>query len=176
MTRKTILSMAAGLLVAAATPAWGQADLNDLEMAHAAVTASDIDIAYAHLALALSTDAAVRNFAQRMIDDHGTINGRVYALAKKLGVTAQDNALSRSLRADARGIVDELSGLRGRAFDRRYLENELAYHEVVNGAVANAFIPNARNAEVRKLFEEALIVFRGHEEHVRQLTMLAEGS
>lgn len=91
-----------------------QADLNDLEMAHVAVTASNIDIRYAHMALALSENEEVRRFAETMIRDHSAVNGQVAALAKKLNVQAQDNAMSRQLEADAAGVLDRLSRLRGR--------------------------------------------------------------
>ena len=40
------------------------AELNDLEIAHTAYTADNIDIRYAHLALAISTNPAVREFAR----------------------------------------------------------------------------------------------------------------
>lgn len=161
--------VAAGLAAFGVVPVAAQKPLNDLEMAHVAVTASDIDIAYAHLALALSSNAQVRNFAETMIRDHGTVNGKVAELAKKLGVTAQDNALSRKLREDSRRMVDELSGLRGAAFDRRYMENELAYHQTVNGVVANDFLPKLQNTEVKAAFEQALVIFRGHEKHAEML-------
>jgi predicted outer membrane protein len=39
----------------------------------------------------------------------------------------------------------------------------------VNGVVADAFIPNIENAEVKKAFEAALAIFRGHEHHAAQL-------
>jgi putative membrane protein len=127
------------------------------------VTASNIDVAYAHLALALSENPATRAFAETMIRDHTAVNGQVVALARKLNVQAQDNAMSRQLQADARRIKDEMLRLRGNAFDRYYAENELAYHETVNGVVADAFIPNIENAEVKQAFQAALTVFRGHE-------------
>ncbi len=164
---------AAGLSVAG--PLCGQADLNDLEMAHVAVTASNIDIAYAHLALALSESPAIREFAETMIRDHSAVNGQVAALAKKLGVTAQDNAMSRKLAADARAIRDELSSLRGTAFDRRYAQNELEYHRTVNGAVEDAFLPSIQNAEVKEAFRGALTIFRGHERHAEQMVRRVEG-
>ncbi|MCA9722383.1 MAG: DUF4142 domain-containing protein, partial [Gemmatimonadetes bacterium] len=41
--------------------------LDDLEMAHVAVVASQIDIAYARIALAKSETPAVRRFAETMI-------------------------------------------------------------------------------------------------------------
>jgi putative membrane protein len=158
-----------------AMPVPAQSDLNDLEMAHVAVTASDIDIRYAHLALALSQSEEVRRFAETMIRDHAAVNGQVVALAQRLKVKAQDNAFSKQLQRDAAARITELSALRGAAFDRRYVENELAYHRAVNGVVADAFLPNIENAEVKKAFESALAVFRGHEHHAAQLTQSVAG-
>lgn len=152
-----------------ATGLAAQEGLDDLEMAHAAVTANNTDIAYAHLALAFSENEAVRDFARTMIRDHTAVNEAVAALTDKLGVQARDNAFSRQLRRDAAGIKDELSGLRGAAFDRRYAENELGYHRAVNGIVENIFIPNIEHPEVKQAFEQALAVFRGHERHAERM-------
>lgn len=170
-----LILVVALLGAAPVAPLAGQADLNDLEMAHVAVTASNIDIAYAHLALALSDDPEVRRFADTMIRDHSAVNAEVVALAKRLGVQAQDNPMSRQLQTEAARIKDELSRLRGEAFDRRYAENELAYHKTVNGVVAGAFIPNIETPEVREAFEQALAIFRGHERHAEQVVRAMDG-
>lgn len=167
---KTLRFLAlAAVALAAASPVSAQADLNDLEMAHVAVTASNIDIAYAHLALALSESEEVRRFAETMIRDHSAVNGQVVDLAAKLGVQAQDNAMSRQLQADARRIKDRLSRLRGQEFDRAYAENELAYHRTVNGVVADAFIPNIENGQVKSAFQGALAIFLQHERHAERM-------
>ena len=50
------------------------ADLNDLQIAHIAYTADNIDICYAHLALAISTNPKIHEFAKTMIRDHNTVN------------------------------------------------------------------------------------------------------
>ncbi len=163
------LSMA----LAAPTPMLAQARLNDLEMAHVAVVASNIDIAYAHLALAFSDNAEVRGFAETMIRDHSAVNAQVFALARKLGVTAQDNAVSRQLLTDADKIKDELSRLRGQAFDRRYMDNEARYHQAVNGLVAGTFLPNIQNGEVKQAFQGALAIFEGHQRHAESLARVA---
>jgi len=172
--------MTAGLAFAlllgfGSAPAAAQEDLNDLEMAHVAVTASQIDIAYAHLALALSEDPAVRTFAETMIRDHTAVNGQVADLARELGVTAKDNPMSRQLLRDAQKTKDRLSRLRGAAFDRAYAENELAYHRTVNGVVESAFIPNLENARVREAFRGALRIFRGHERHAEEMVNSVDG-
>lgn len=169
-------ALVSAVALTAASPERGPEDLSDLEMAHVAVTASNIDIQYAHLALALSENPVVREFAETMIRDHGGVNGQVVALAKKLNVQAQDNPLSQQLLKDAERIKDELSRLRGAEFDRAYAENELRYHRVVNGVVADAFIPNVENAEVKKAFEGALVIFLGHERHAERMVRRVGGS
>lgn len=145
------------------------ASLNDLEIAHVAYTADVIDIRYAHLALAISSNPDVREFANTMIRDHEAVNESALALLDKLGASAQDNFLSQQLNEGAEVLVDEMSQLRGKAFDRRYAENELAYHQAVNGLVENTFIPNIENGEVKGLFEEALVIFRAHEVHAETM-------
>ena len=173
-TPKTLLGVLA-TAIAVATAAAVQADpappsdLNDLEMAHVAVTANDTDIRYAHLALALSENPDIRQFAETMIRDHSAVNQGVAALARKLGVTAQDNQVSRDLAANADKITDELSRLRGEEFDRRYAANEADYHRSVNTLVAETFIPNIENPEVKKAFQGALEIFLVHQQHAEEL-------
>ncbi len=145
------------------------ADLNDLQIAHVAYVADNIDIRYAHLALAITENPSIRVFAETMIRDHTAVNEQALALLKKLGADPQDNFLSQALSADAEKIIDELSQLRGKEFDKRYAENELAYHKAVNDLVANAFIPNIENDEVRDLFKAGLEIFRAHEGHAETM-------
>ncbi len=143
------------------------ADLNDLEIAHVAYTADNIDIRYAHLALALSESSEVREFAATMIRDHNAVNGQALALLEKLGAQPQDNFLSQQLIANSIELVNEMSALRGADFDKRYAENELAYHQAVNDLVENTFIPNIDNGEVKDLFGAGLEIFMAHENHAQ---------
>lgn len=143
--------------------------LNDLQIAHVAYTADNIDIRYAHLALAISSNPRIHEFAKTMIRDHTLVNQKALALLKKLNASPQDNFLSRQLTKNSKVLVDEMSKLRGAAFDKRYAGNELAYHKAVNGLVANAFIPNIENAEVKALFKTGLKIFKAHEKHAEMM-------
>lgn len=156
-------------LLAGPAHAQSPAELNDLEIAHVAYVADNIDIRYAHLALALSENPKVRDFAQTMIRDHESVNQQALALLKKLNASPQDNFLSQSLLENSGAVVDELSGLRGAAFDLRYAENELAYHQAVNDLVGNAFLPNIENAQVKALFEAGYEIFKAHEQHAAEI-------
>ena len=164
MLRKTLIA-ALALFATMQTSAYAESpgDLDDLEIAHVAYTADLIDIRYAHLALAISENPAVREFAQTMIRDHSAVNDMALALLNKLNASAKDNFLSRQLSAQADQLVGEVSHLHGAEFDRRYAENELGYHKAVNGLVEGTFIPNIQNPEVKALFEEASVIFKVHE-------------
>ena len=165
------LTLLASLVALASTPlsAESPAELNDVEIAHVAYTADNIDIRYAHLALAVSNNPEIHKFAQSMIRDHTAVNEQALSLLQKLNAEPQDNFLSQSLQENAEKLIDEMSQLRGAAFDKRYAENELAYHQAVNDLVENAFIPNIENAEVKALFEAGLKIFKAHEHHAEMM-------
>ena len=163
--------IAAALIVAACqNPAHSEADApNDLQIAHTAYTAGAIDIRYAHLALAISDDLKVREFAELMLRDHAAVNEAALDLLARLEAAPEDNATSQTLLAQAADKRAELAGLTGSAFDLAYAENELAYHQFVNDTVENAFIPAAQNAEFKELLGVALATFQAHEGHAEMM-------
>ena len=168
--KKPLLALGLAVtLIHGSAQAQSPAELNDLEIAHVAYVADNIDIRYAHLALAISQNPAVREFAETMIRDHTAVNEQALALLAKLKAQPANNFLSQTLQANAEKLVDEMSRLRGVEFDKRYAENELAYHKAVNDLVENAFIPNIENAEVKGLFEAGLEIFKAHEGHAAMM-------
>lgn len=169
MKHLAIAILALSMLTGSHATAQNAAELNDPEIAHVAYTADNIDIRYAHLALALTNSPEVRTFAEAMIRDHTAVNEQALALLAKLNAQPQDNFLSRTLNANADRIIDDLSALRGIDFDRAYAANELAYHKAVNELVENTFIPNIDHAEVKALFEQGLEIFKVHEGHAAHM-------
>jgi putative membrane protein len=153
-----------------ATGAYAQAAApNDAQIAHIAYTAGNIDIAAGKQALAKSQDKAVRDFAQEMVRDHTAVNDKALALVKKLGVTPQDNPTSQALSKDAATKLASYAKLSGKAFDKAYVTNEVAYHKTVNGALSSTLIPNAKNAELKSLLQTGLKLFTEHQTHAEHL-------
>ncbi len=169
MKRIAIALLSTGLALASPALAEDPSELNDLQIAHVAYTADNIDIAYAKLALEKSSNEEVRRFAETMIRDHEAVNAAALGLLEKLGVQAEDNFLSQKLNGDAAKITADLSALDGAEFDKAYAANELRYHQAVNGLVEGTFIPNIDNAEVKALFEEGLKTFKVHEGHAEMM-------
>ena len=158
-----------GMLITTNASANDPSKLSDVEIAHVAYTADNLDIRYAHLALAKSKNPEIHNFAKTMIRDHEAVNEQALALLKKLGAQAKDNFLSQKLNQDGDAIIAKFSALSGAEFDMAYAENELAYHKAVNSLVGDTFIPNIENAEVKALFEEGLKIFKVHEGHAEMM-------
>ena len=140
--------LAAALLIAGASSAALAAGPTDPQIAHIAYSAGTIDIAAGKQALARSHNKAVRSFAAEMVRDHSAVNEKALALVKKLHVTPQDNSISQGLSKAAAAQRAKLAKLRGAAFDREYVNNEVAYHKTVNGALASTLIPSAHNSEL----------------------------
>ena len=165
---KLTFALPAALLVMAA-PAMAAAGPTDPQIAHIAYTAGSIDIAAGKQALARSHNKAVRGFAEEMVRDHQAVNDKALALVKKLHVTPEDNATSQALTKGAAAERAKLAKLSGAAFDREYVNNEVAYHKTVNGALEKTLIPSAKNGELKSLLETGLTLFREHLAHAEQI-------
>jgi len=162
-------AIAAICLLGGAAFAQGTTKPTDPQIAHIAYTAGQLDIEAAKQALKKSKSKEVRAFANDMVRDHTAVNKQALALVKKLKVTPEDNDTSRALTKQAVAKRGELAKLKGAAFDKAYVDNEVAYHKTVNGALQSTLIPSANNAELKSLLETGLKIFQGHEQHAEHV-------
>lgn len=144
-------------------------DLSDPQVAHVAVTANTIDVDLARFAQTRTQNAWVKGFAASMIADHTGVNAQAAALAGRLGVTPEDNDVSKSLLSGATQARASLEPLQGAAFDRAYIDREVAYHQAVLDALDGLLIPTTSNAELRKLLVDVRPAIAAHLQHAKQL-------
>ena len=154
---------------AVAPPAAAAPAINDAQIAHIAVTANAIDSAAGEVAKQKGTAKTVKDFAQTMITDHAGVNKQAVALATKLNVTPEDNDVSRQLKSGADASAASLNGLSGAAFDKAYMDNEVAYHQAVLDALDKTLIPSAQNAELKALLEQVRPAIAAHLDHAKTL-------
>src|SRR5215813_8808895 len=166
MLKSIVIGALSGTLMfaTAAGAADQAAKPTDPQIAHIAYTADQIDIEAAKQALEKSKNKDVRAFAQQMVGDHTMVNNQALALVKKLGVKPEDNSTSQSLTKQADATRKKLAGLSGAAFDKAYIDNEVAYHRTVNEALSKTLIPDAQNAELKSLLEKGLKLFESHQQ------------
>lgn len=166
------LVVAAALLIVPTT-AWAQAPTaagpTDPQIAHIVVTANQVDIDAGKLAESKGHSKDVRMFGKQMVTDHGGVNKQAVALAKKLKVTPEDNPTSQSLKKGGEDNLATLKGLQGAAFDKAYIDHEVAYHEQVLDAVDKVLIPNTKNEELKALIVKVRPAFVAHLEHAKMI-------
>lgn len=141
----------------------------DPQIAHIAYTAGALDVDVAKLAISKSQNKDVVAFANDMVRDHEAVNVQALDLVKKLNVTPEDNATSKALTEAIAAERAKLEKLDGAAFDKAYVDNEVAYHKQVNEALKSVLIPSAENAELKSLLETGLKIFEGHEQHAEMV-------
>ena len=143
--------------------------VNDAQIASIVVTANQVDIDAGKLAKSRSTNKVVKAFAELMITDHTGVNKSATSLAAKLKVTPQDNPTSQSLKAGGDKNLAHLKTLKGAAFDRAYVDHEVAYHQQVIDALDKTLIPGATYDELKALLIKVRPAFVAHLEHAKHL-------
>jgi putative membrane protein len=167
MTRKTLSTVLSVVLFAPAGIAFAQS-VSDPQIAQIVVTANTIDIGNGKIARQQTKTPSVLEFANLMIKDHTAVNKNATALVTRLGVKPEPSDTSKSLQSASDTEQAKLRGLKGAEFDRAYLENEVAYHKQVLGAITDVLIPNAQNAELKKMLVDVKPAFQAHLEHAQQ--------
>ena len=143
--------------------------INDAQIAHIVVTANQVDIDAGKVAASMASNPEVKKFGQQMVTDHTGVNKQAADLAAKLKVTPADNPTSQSLKAGGDKNVAHLKTLKGAAFDKAYVDNEVAYHQQVLDAIDKTLIPSAKNAELKALIEKVRPAIDAHLQHAKMM-------
>ena len=93
-------------------------------MRHAAA-GNEAEVQMAQLALKNGESAQVKEFAQKMIDDHGTANKELEQLAQDKGVSGFRPEVTQEDKA----LYAEMATMKGTAFDTAYIKHAVSDHE-----------------------------------------------
>jgi putative membrane protein len=158
----------AGLLLGVPAGALAQG-VTDPQIAAIVVTANQVDIDAGNLAAKRASSPEVKAFGRQMVTDHTGVNKAASDLVTKLKVTPESNATSESLKEGGAKNVAALEALSGTAFDKAYIDHEVAYHQQVIDALDKTLIPGAQNAELKALLVKVRPAFVAHLEHAKHL-------
>lgn len=129
----------------------------DREFITLAVSSDMLEIDTGRLALDKSKNAALRAFAQKMIDDHAEASESLRKLASSVGVTPP-----AAMSAPHAAHLEKLRGLDGTEFDREYAAQiGVAAHQEAVGLFERAS-REAANPDVRAFAEKTLPTLREH--------------
>jgi len=167
---RRLLPIAALLAAFAARPAVSQqpapaaaksAALDDPTIVAIFDAANTWDIETGALAAKKGTTQDVRDFGKMLERDHKMVRQQGRDLAKKLSVTPtppKDFAMAK----DHEAALAKLQSASGKAFDRAFLEHEVAFHKAVIEAVTSTLLPALHNQEVKELVTKVAPAFQAH--------------
>jgi putative membrane protein len=144
----------------------GAVSAADVEFVSSAASASALEVEASRVALEKSKTPAVRNFAQKMIDEHSKAGAELRALKLASSV---GNVAAMSPKEGAQ--VRKLKELNGREFDREYVAQiGVAAHQ----QAVNAFQKAATSAADTQLKSFAQAKLPGLREHLQMAQALAK--
>lgn len=166
-------TLAAALVVlGAATPfqrtAAQSAKLDDPTIIAIFDAANTWDMQTGAIAARKGTTKEVRDFGAMLVRDHRTVRQQGRDLVKKLGVhptPPKDFAMAK----DHAAALKTLRSASGKAFDRAFLEHEVAFHKAVIDAVNTTLLPALQNQEARALVTKVAPAFKAHQDAAQML-------
>lgn len=158
----------ASTMPSGATSAAATGTLTDQNIVAILDQANAADSSLGALAATKGTDAEVKAFGSRMVADHHDLRQQGQDLATKLSVTPEPPAGDRS-QAQTDSVLRHFQAMeKGPAWDRAYIDHEVAYHQQVLETARKAAAA-AMNAELRALIEKAAPAIQGHLDRAKQL-------
>jgi len=154
-----------GLTLFAAPPAAPRhpapAPLDDATIVAIFDAANGFDIETGTLGSTKGSSKEVRAVGASLARDHQAVRQQGRDLAKRLGVTPTPPAVNPFAAQHAQALA-ELKAKRGAAFDRAFLDHEIAYHQAVIDAVTKTLLPAIQNAELKAFVEKIAPAFQAH--------------
>jgi putative membrane protein len=123
--------------------------------------ANGFDIETGTLGSTKGSSKEVRAVGASLVRDHEAVRQQGRDLAKKLGVTPTPPA-ENPFAAQHKAALAELNAKQGVAFDRAFLDHEIAYHQAVIDAVTKTLLPAIQNAELKAFVEKIAPAFQAH--------------
>jgi putative membrane protein len=168
--RRLYKAMTAGIFLFMAATSFSQAaKLDDAQIAGVVVAANTVDIEAGKLAESKASNEEVKAFGKQMVKDHTAVNEQAGKLVKKLNVNPVESDLSKTLNESGTKMLKKMKGLKGKEFDKAYIDNEVTYHQTVLDTLDKTLIPDAKNKELKELLEKTRPAFVEHLDHAKHL-------
>jgi putative membrane protein len=134
----------------------------DRDFAAEAAQGGLIEVRLGELAEQQAKSTNVKDFGQRMVEDHGQASDKLKQIAEQKGIE-----LPQDLSKDAQATYEELQGKSGAEFDQAYMDEMVSDHEDAVTAFED-YVENAKDTELRSFAEETLPTLKEHLEQAKQ--------
>ncbi len=128
------------------------------------------EVELGRMAARQAESAAVKDFAKRMVEDHGKSRERLASLAK-----ANDIPLRTDMDAEHKAKQAELSKLKGAAFDAAYIQAQVRDHQKT-ALLMQHHITAGQDARLKKYSMDTLPTVLHHLEMAQSIQTELQGS
>jgi putative membrane protein len=128
-----------------------------------ALEGNEAEIQMGQLALQKSNDDQVKQFAQRMVDDHGKMQEQLKPIAQQMGVKVPDGP--------SKGVtkkMDKMKGLSGDAFDQAYIKDMVKDHKKDSSEFKQE-AQSTTNPQLKQLATEGGQTIDSHLQQIQQI-------
>jgi putative membrane protein len=144
-------------------PGAGQASASDKQFVTEALTGGMAEVQLGHLASQKGSADDVKQFGQKMVEDHTRLGDQMKGVASQIGVTPPD-----SISAKDQVLMARLHGLSREQFDKVYIRAMVRDHEKDLQAF-KAQAASASSPAVREAAAQGERVVSHHLEMIRQI-------
>lgn len=163
MPHSSLKACLAALCLAAASSFAVAADMDAEDFLNDASAQGVAEVHNATVAITKATSQDIKDFAQRMLDDHSAANQQLAQIAAGKDLQLADSA---TLMAKAKSKILQLRS--GESFDQAYANNQVKAHEQSVELYEKA-AEGLGDAELKAFASEQLPTLREHLEQARQL-------
>jgi len=164
---KIRLYIIAGLLgysITAASSSWA-ADQTHKFIEKASI-GGQFEISSSRLALQNSQNPDIKNFAQKMIDDHTKISSQLKSIITS--ANPDESQPTIALDNQHQKMLNELNGVKGANFDRLYVHDQVAAHKEAVNLFRN-YSRNGDNDAIKNFAIQNLPTLEHHQSDVMEL-------
>lgn len=138
------------------TETWTDANVLDV-----LTVANQGEIDYSQIAAEKASNASVKQFAQKMVKDHGTMLEAVKGLASRLGLTPAANDKANDLKEETAKDINDLNAKTGADFDKEFMEEQIDMHQETLDLL-NDLDGRTTNADLKAAIAEAKPKVQAH--------------
>ena len=121
------------------------------------------EIQMGQLALEKSSDAQVKQFAQRMVDDHGKMQDQLKPVAEQMGVQVPAGPSKSQMKS-----MDKMKALSGEAFDHAYMKDMVKDHKTDDHEFKQV-AETTQNPQLKQVVTESQQIIQSHLEQAQQI-------
>ena len=136
--------------------AWTDANVVDV-----LTVANQGEVDYSQVGAEKATNASVKQFAQLMVKDHGTMLDAVKGLATKLNVTPAANDKATDLQTETQKDITDLNAKTGKDFDKEFMDEQVDMHQETLDLL-NDLDSRTTNADLKTAIAEAKPKVQAH--------------